>query len=103
VFAAWSGTPYSPGDTLNPECLPTDTNCDVLLEINQTMYIGTTAQATNRASAPETLSGITGLTPGANFTLTQNSVVPFTSVESGAVANTLYLKTGNVGVGTTTP
>ena len=36
---------------------------------------------------------------GADFTLTQNSVIPFTSVESGAVVNTLYLKAGDVGFG----
>ncbi|MEI8327633.1 MAG: hypothetical protein WCG02_00660 [Candidatus Taylorbacteria bacterium] len=35
--------------------------------------------------------------------LTQNSVTPFTSVGTGAVANTLYLKQGNVGIGTTGP
>jgi len=29
VFAVWNNTFYNPGDTLNPECLPTDTNCDV--------------------------------------------------------------------------
>ncbi|TPW04612.1 MAG: hypothetical protein FD129_2878, partial [bacterium] len=46
---------------------------------------------------------IANLAPGADFTLTQNSVVPFTSVNTGAVANTLYLKTGNVGIGTTGP
>ena len=55
------------------------------------------------SSAP-TISNpvITNLNPGADFTLTQNSVVPFTSVNSGGVANTLYLKAGNVGIGTTT-
>lgn len=29
VRAAWNGQYYSPGSTLNPECAPTDTNCDV--------------------------------------------------------------------------
>jgi hypothetical protein len=29
IFAVWSGTFYEPGDTLNPECLPTDVDCDV--------------------------------------------------------------------------
>ncbi|MFA5095041.1 MAG: tail fiber domain-containing protein, partial [Candidatus Paceibacterota bacterium] len=71
--------------------------------VGQTMYIGTTAVAINRASAALALTGITGITPATDFTLTQNSVVPFTSVESGAVVNTLYLKAGNVGIGTTTP
>lgn len=46
---------------------------------------------------------ITNITPGANFTLTQNSVAAFTSENTGAVANTLYLKAGNVGIGTTNP
>lgn len=44
---------------------------------------------------------ITNIAPGANFTLTQNSVFSFVSEYTGAVANTLYLKTGYVGIGTT--
>ncbi|MFZ2626887.1 MAG: FISUMP domain-containing protein [Candidatus Moraniibacteriota bacterium] len=71
--------------------------------IGQTMYIGTTAHAINRGTGAEVLTGITGLTPGANFVLTQNSVAALTSEETGAVANTLYLKAGNVGIGTTSP
>jgi len=35
--------------------------------------------------------------------LTQNSVVPFTSINAGAVVNTVYLKEGNVGIGTNAP
>ncbi|MDO9181541.1 MAG: hypothetical protein Q7U04_03995, partial [Bacteriovorax sp.] len=35
---------------------------------------------------------IANISPAANFTLTQNAVVPFTSISSGAVVNTLYLK-----------
>ena len=46
---------------------------------------------------------ITNISPGTDFTITQNSVVPFTSVNSGAVANTLYLNAGKVGIGTTSP
>jgi len=71
--------------------------------IGQTMYIGTTAHALNRASAAEGLAGITSLTPGADFTLSQNSVNVLTSENTGAIANTLYLKAGNVGIGTTGP
>ena len=69
----------------------------------QTMYIGTTSQAINRTTAAEGLSGITGLTPNADFTLTQNGIAALTSVESGALVNTLYLKAGKVGIGTTGP
>jgi len=43
------------------------------------------------------------LTPVANFVLTQNSVAALTSEETGAIVNTLYLKTGNVGIGTIAP
>jgi len=38
-----------------------------------------------------------------NFLITQNSVTPFVSEKIGAVANTLYLKQGNVGIGTNNP
>src|SRR3990167_4010752 len=69
----------------------------------QTMYIGTTAHAINRASAAEGLMGITSLTPGADFTLSQNSVNVFTSENSGAIVNTLYLKACNVGISTVLP
>jgi hypothetical protein len=71
--------------------------------VGQTFYIGTTQHAINQARAAEGLAGITSLTPSANFTLVQNSVNALTSVESGAIVNTLYLKAGNVGIGTTGP
>lgn len=42
---------------------------------------------------------IVNISPGADFTLTQNSVAVITSVNAGAVASTLYLQLGNVGLG----
>jgi hypothetical protein len=30
TFAVWDGNPYRPGQVDNPECLPSQTNCDVL-------------------------------------------------------------------------
>ncbi len=72
----------------------------------QSSVTGTTGTAGNLvfSSAPTiTNPVITNINPGADFTLTQNSVTPFVSVDTGAVANTLYLKTGNVGIGTTAP
>lgn len=54
-------------------------------------------------SLPANLSSVTGFTPGGNFTLTQNSVASLTSVESGAVVNTLYLSAGKVGIGNASP
>jgi hypothetical protein len=50
-----------------------------------------------------TLEGVTNIKPNADFTITQNSVVPFTSVSSGAIANSLYLTGRKVGFGTATP
>lgn len=65
----------------------------------------TDAQITtwNSKAASGANADITSLTPGTDFTLNQNSVAVFTSVLSGAIVNTLYLKTGHVGVGTSTP
>ena len=60
------------------------------------------AAASGSNSDITALTALTNIIPGADFTLTQNSVIPFTSVESGAVANTLYLKEGKVGIGKST-
>ena len=46
---------------------------------------------------------IANIAPTANFTLTQNAVIPFTSEGASAVANTLYLQAGSVGIGTSAP
>ncbi|MDP3093693.1 MAG: hypothetical protein Q8N16_02920 [bacterium] len=62
-----------------------------------------TGLAVFNASPTITSPVIANIAPGADFTLTQNSVVPFTSVNTGAIVNTLYLKAGNVGIGTTAP
>jgi len=55
-------------------------------------------------SAP-TFTGLTvpSISPAANFTFNQNSVAVMTSISAGAIANTLYLKEGKVGIGTTSP
>lgn len=66
--------------------------------INATTFVGTTSIALNRSSAAQVLTGITGLTPSANFVLTQNSVAALTSVESGAIVDTATLKAGKVGI-----
>jgi hypothetical protein len=100
----WSTNPLTIGTSASVSGSNTgDQDLSGYALIGQTMYIGTTSHAINRASAAEGLTGITGLTPNADFTLTQNSVAAITSVESGAIVNTLYLKEGNVGIGTTAP
>lgn len=46
---------------------------------------------------------ITNMAPGADFTITQNAVVPFKSVNASAVVDTLVLKAGRLGVGQVDP
>lgn len=40
--AAWNGEPYSPGETLNPECAPTDENCTVVVPTDLVQADGNT-------------------------------------------------------------
>ncbi|PIR28196.1 hypothetical protein COV39_00340, partial [Candidatus Berkelbacteria bacterium CG11_big_fil_rev_8_21_14_0_20_40_23] len=70
---------------------------------NAGAFGGITGATTNGTTVTLTSPIITNIAPAADFTLTQNSVVPFTSVNTGAVVNTLYLKAGKVGIGTTGP
>jgi len=44
---------------------------------------------------------INNISPSTNFTITQNGATPINSVNSGAVANTLYLNAGRASIGTT--
>ena len=46
---------------------------------------------------------ITNIVPGADFTITQNSVSAMTIVSASAVVDTLTLKAGKVGIGTNNP
>jgi len=54
VFAVWNNTFYNPGDTLNPECLPTDTDCNVRAPLTSLSGAVLTNQTT-----PQTI-GLTG-------------------------------------------
>ncbi|QQG41566.1 MAG: tail fiber domain-containing protein [Candidatus Woesebacteria bacterium] len=67
--------------------------------------VGSGAYITARPSYPLYItSGILTVNSGtSDMYFKQNSVTPITSEGTGAVANTLYLKTGNVGIGTTNP
>jgi hypothetical protein len=53
------------------------------------------------AGNPPTVSTIKD--DGTAVTITQNSVVPFTTVATGAIGNTLYLNAGKAGIRTATP
>lgn len=77
---------------------------DTQLQYNNAgAFGGITGATTNGTTVTLTSPIIANIVPGANFTLTQNSVAAFTSEETGAIVNTLYLKAGNVGIGTTSP
>ncbi|MFA5778352.1 MAG: tail fiber domain-containing protein [Candidatus Paceibacterota bacterium] len=59
VFAVWNGTFYEPGDTLNPECLPTDADCDVRSPLTSVNISDTAYDAT-------TWDGVTTISPSKN-------------------------------------
>ena len=72
VFAVWNGTFYEPGDTLNPECLPTDVDCDVRapltsLNISDTVYgAGWDTDTTHAPSKNALYDKIEGLVAGSH-------------------------------------
>jgi len=94
VFAVWSGTFYEPGDTLNPECLPTDVDCDVRspltsVNISDTAYGGTwDADATHASSKNAVYDKIETLAtiylPLAGGTLTGNLLFTDNTLDIGA-------------------
>jgi len=80
AFAAWSGSPYTPGATLTPECAPTDAACTV-------------------SPMPVSLGG-TGVSAFAA------GYIPFgTGTSALATSSVLYFDSinGRLGIGTTTP
>ncbi len=89
---------FTSADDTGVYTLPTGTK--TIPAATDVHYIGTTSIALNRASAAQDLAGITSLTPGANFGLVQNGVNAVVSAESGAIANTINLNAGGVGLGT---
>ena len=72
----------------------TGSNANVVEVLSSPSFGGTIKAAT---------SVIPANTPGANLTVTQNSVAAITSVESGALVNSLYIGAGNITNGSTTP
>lgn len=78
--------------TLNTHTIPGGTDTFALLAASQTL--------TNKTL---TSPIITNIAPGANFTLTQNSVAVITSENTSATLDTLHLKAGTVGIGSASP
>src|SRR3989338_4431987 len=59
VFATPPTSPFTPGETLNPTCLPTDTNCDVESPLTSTNISDT-------AYDEATWNGVTTIAPSKN-------------------------------------
>ncbi|MEA3399463.1 MAG: hypothetical protein U9R00_03070 [Patescibacteria group bacterium] len=58
VFATWDGNNYEPGETLNPECLPSEPNCDIVAPI--------TANNISDDAYTADWDGVTGIAPSKN-------------------------------------
>src|SRR3990167_1668493 len=59
VFATPPTSPYTPGETLNPTCLPTDTNCDVQAPL-------TSSSISDTAYDEAVWNGVTTIAPSKN-------------------------------------
>lgn len=107
VFAVWNGTFYEPGDTLDPECLPTDVDCDVRspltsVNISDAVYgAGWDADTTHAASKNAIYDKIETITAGAG-TVTSVSVVTANGV-SGSVATATTTPAITLTLGAITP
>jgi endosialidase-like protein len=97
TIAATSSSALTAGRTLTLDLV----NSSRTLKIQGTSAINQDVMTT----ATPTFAGLVvpNINPGADFTLTNNSVAAFTSVNAGAVVNTLVLKTGFVGMGIASP
>ena len=85
-----------------PLCFGTTATARFIIAAASSTLTGQGASTITTSSGILTVTGTGGLTltsGSSNTLLTQNSVNVFTSEGSGAVATTLYLKTGLVGVG----
>ena len=94
---AWDHNPYSPGSTLNPDCLPTDVNCDVttftpsfLSAISPLLYSSTTGMFSMLQSS-STSSGYLSSVDWNIFNNKQNAIATGTADQ--------YLK-GDLSLGT---
>jgi len=97
ITFAWNNLPYSPGATLNPDCLPTDVNCDVttfspsfLSAISPLSYSSTTGMF-SMSQASSTSSGYLSSVDWNIFNNKQNAITTGTSGQ--------YLK-GDLSLGT---
>ena len=90
------------GDTVKDALETLDINKTTLPEVKADVDIADAISKKHTQGTDTQLdSGVVAVGAGDDVTLTQNLVIPFTSVNPGAVANTFYLKEGKVGIGTT--
>lgn len=87
IFAVWNGTFYEPGETLNPECLPSQTDCDVRppltsVNIDDTAYGGSwdgdTTHAPSKNAVFDKLETISSLAIGDSVVGSDSGSILFT-------------------------
>lgn len=122
ALAAWSGSPYTPGQTLDPECSPTDSNCTVYAPLTQnaagTYAIGTAVSGaalsvsstspyfiwagTTTPAFVATLGGRVGIGTSSPYTAlgVAGQITASNFVGTTTTASTFG---GPIGIGTTTP
>ena len=107
--AAWDGEPYVAGETLNPECRPTDAGCTVATSTHPWIVSTTTSSIFYTAGNV----GIGTTTPGFNLDILGNLNFTGNIYKNGnlyagesqwtSTSSDIYFNTGNVGIGTDSP
>ncbi|MEI8175217.1 MAG: hypothetical protein WCG28_04680, partial [bacterium] len=99
VFAIWNNTFYEPGGTLNPECLPTDLNCDVRSPLTGLITIGT-ANGLSLSAQALSLDLASTSTTGALSSTDWNTFNGLTTLKAD-VGQTFYIGTTQVPINRT--
>lgn len=83
VFAVWDGLPYNPGETNNPECLPSQTDCDVLPAVTTELDPVFTTWLTNTPplySYTETDPAFTAWNKSTGISITKSQISDFPAI-----------------------
>lgn len=89
-FAVWSGDFYNPGETFNPECLPTQANCDVLVPFSfqtslNNYFFGKSAGNSTMTGERNTATGYLAL--NLNTTGERNTAIGTFALENNSTGN----------------
>jgi len=97
AFAVWDGFLYDPGETNNPECLPSQTNCDVLPAVTTEVDpVFIASEAFNITGVDITkLSNLSGTNSGDNAV---NSLYSGLATSKADVGQTFYIGTTQVAI-----